>query len=134
MMVSTDGGVNVSAAGNAGSGGSKIIRTIPGREGHIWVALGSGGLTHSEDSGTSFTRATNVNYCGAVGIGLTFNGYETIYIYGTVAGTLGIHRSTDKGATWVRVNDNNHQYGGPSNGQFVQGDMNVFGRVYMSTA
>ncbi len=26
-----------------------------------------------------------------------------------------------------------HQYGGPGNGAFVQGDMNVFGRVYMST-
>ncbi|MEO6522427.1 MAG: sialidase family protein [Mucilaginibacter sp.] len=136
MMVSTDGGINFSAAGNAGSGGSKIIRTIPGREGHIWVALGSGGLTHSEDSGTSFSKATNVTYCGSVGIGkaLTYNGYETIYIYGTVSGTLGIHRSSDKGATWVRVNDDNHQYGGPGNGHFVQGDMNVYGRVYMSTA
>jgi xyloglucan-specific exo-beta-1,4-glucanase len=136
IMVSTDGGINFSAAGNAGSGGSKIIRTIPGREGNIWVALGSGGLTHSEDSGTSFTKATNVTYCASVGIGkaLTYNGYETIYIYGTVSGTLGIHRSTDKGATWVRVNDDNHQYGGPGNAQFVQGDMNVFGRVYMSTA
>jgi xyloglucan-specific exo-beta-1,4-glucanase len=26
-----------------------------------------------------------------------------------------------------------HQYGGPGNGAFVQGDMNVYGRVYMST-
>jgi len=26
------------------------------------------------------------------------------------------------------------QYGGPANGQFVMGDMNTFGTVYMSTA
>ena len=29
--------------------------------------------------------------------------------------------------------DDANEYGGPGNGQFVQGDMNVFGRVYMST-
>jgi large repetitive protein len=46
----------------------------------------------------------------------------------------GIFSSTDKGATWTRVNDDAHQYGGPGNGQFVQGDMNTYGRVYMSTA
>lgn len=47
---------------------------------------------------------------------------------------LGIHRSIDEGATWTRINDNDHEYGGPGNGQFVIGDMNVYGRVYMSTA
>jgi hypothetical protein len=47
---------------------------------------------------------------------------------------LGIHRSIDEGATWTRINDNDHEYGGPANGQFVIGDMNVYGRVYMSTA
>jgi len=136
MMVSTDGGVSFTTVGNAGGGGSKVIRTVPGREGHIWVALYGGGLTHSEDSGTSFIKSTNVTYCGAVGIGKASptGGYETIFIYGTVNGVLGVHRSTDKGVTWVRVNDNAHQYGGPGNGQFVQGDMNVYGRVYMSTA
>src|SRR5688572_7896439 len=59
--------------------------------------------------------------------------YPTVFIYGTVNGILGVHRSTDEGATWIRVNDDAHEYGGPGNGQFVQGDMNVFGRVYMST-
>ena len=31
------------------------------------------------------------------------------------------------------MNDDAHQYGGPGNGNFVQGDMNNFGVVYMST-
>jgi xyloglucan-specific exo-beta-1,4-glucanase len=136
LMVSINGGVSFTAAANAGSGGSKVIRTVPGREGHVWTALLSGGLTHTEDSGISFIKSTNVSYCGAVGLGkaLTPGSYETLFIYGTVNDVLGIHRSTDKGLTWVRINDDSHQYGGPANGQFVQGDLNVYGRVYMSTA
>ena len=54
--------------------------------------------------------------------------------WGTVGGVRGLFRSTDTGQTWTRVNDNAHQYGGPGNGQFVVGDMNTFGVVYMSTA
>jgi hypothetical protein len=98
--------------------------------------LYGGGLKYTENSGSSFTAVSKVTYCGAVGIGKAATGaaYETIYIYGTVNGVLGIHRSTDKGLNWVRVNDNDHEYGGPANGQFVVGDMNVYGRVYMSTA
>jgi hypothetical protein len=48
---------------------------------------------------------------------------------------IGIYRSIDKGATWERINDDMHQYGGPDkdHGKFVIGDFNVYGRVYMST-
>ena len=46
---------------------------------------------------------------------------------------IGIYRSTDKCKTFERVNDDMHQFGGPGNGNFVQGDMNTFGVVYMST-
>jgi xyloglucan-specific exo-beta-1,4-glucanase len=74
----------------------------------------------------------------AVGIGKAAEGasYETLYIWG-VAGEstspLGIYYSTDQGVSWKRMNDDQHQFGGPGNGAFVQGDMNVFGRAYMST-
>ena len=40
---------------------------------------------------------------------------------------------TDIGKTWLRVDDDSHQYGGLGNGYFVKGDMNVFGRVYRSS-
>ena len=136
MMVSNDGGATFTSGGNPGNGGSRIIRTVPGREGHIWVACYVNGLSRSVNSGTSFSKIAAVSYCGAVGIGKAAPGsaYETIYIYGTVGGVLGIYRSIDEGASWTRVNDDGHQYGGPGNGQFVLGDMNVYGRVYMSTA
>jgi hypothetical protein len=73
-----------------------------------------------------------------VGIGKAANGatYETLFIWGVAgdkANLLGIYYSTDKGASWKRMNDDNYQYGGPGNGAFVQRDQNVFGRVYMSS-
>jgi hypothetical protein len=123
------------AAGLPGAGGSKIIRAVPWREGDVWVALYNGGLTHTTNSGQTFSKISGVTYCAAVGFGKEAPGktYPTIFIYGTVNGISGVHRSTDEGATWIRVNDDAHEYGGPGNGQFVQGDMNVFGRVYMGT-
>ena len=135
MYISTDGGANFSASGSPGTGGSKIIRTVPGREGHLWVALYSGGLSRSTNSGASFTKLSSVTSCDAVGLGKAAPSatYETVYIWGTVGGVTGIFRSIDEGANWTRVNDDQHQYGGPGNGQFVIGDWNTFGRVYMST-
>jgi hypothetical protein len=136
FLISTDGGVSFTTASTIATGGSRVVRRVPGREGHLWVALYGGGLVRSTNSGTSFTKLNNVTYCGAVGLGKAAPGstYETLYIWGTVNGVLGVHRSTNEGATWVRVNDDAHEYGGPANGQFVIGDMNVYGRVYMSTA
>ncbi len=92
-------------------------------------------MTHSIDSGTSFTKVDTVNSCSAVGLGKEAPGaaYPTVYIWGTVGKVRGLLRSTDQGATWVRVNDDAHQFGGLGNGQFVVGDMNTYGTVYMST-
>ena len=136
MYVSTNGGANFSAAASLGNGGSNIIRLAPGREGDIWVAMYSGGLKRSTNSGSSFSTINGVSYCTAVGFGKEAPGtsYPAVYIWGTVGGVRGIYRSIDQGSNWIRINDNNHQYGGPGNGQFVIGDMNEYGRVYMSTA
>ncbi len=135
LLISTNRGASFSQAGLPGSGGSKIIRAAPLREGDVWIALYNGGLTRTTNSGQTFAKIAGVTYCGAVGFGKEAPGksYPTLFIYGTVNGVLGVHRSTDEGATWTRINDDAHEYGGPGNGQFVQGDMNVFGRVYMST-
>ncbi|MBC8053668.1 MAG: exo-alpha-sialidase [Sphingobacteriaceae bacterium] len=137
FYVSTNGGSTFTVTpGAPGSWGSKRIAIAPGMEGRIWIALYDGGLSYSETSGTSFSKLTNVTSCTAVGIGKseTSTSDETVYIYGTVGGVKGIFRSTNKGLSWDRVNDDAHEFGGPANGQFVVGDMNTFGRVYMSTA
>ncbi len=125
MMISTDGGVNFTSAGNPGSWGSKLIRTVPGNAGHIWIAMNNGGLKRSIDGGLTFSvPSANVTAAGSVGIGKAAPGktYPSIYIWGTV-----------KGVTWLRINDDAYEFGGTGNGNFVIGDMNTFGRVYMST-
>jgi xyloglucan-specific exo-beta-1,4-glucanase len=130
------------------SASSGLLRVAPGHKGHLWVpldaeqswtALGysSNGLAHSTDAGKTWTRLNTMDACLAIGLGKAAPGaaYHALYMWGMAnGGPLGIYRSIDKGATWTRVNDDAHQYGGPANGNFVMGDFNVFGRVYMSTA
>ena len=137
MYVSSNGGVNFSAAGAAGTGGNLTFRAAPGLEGHVWVARGGSGVRYSTNSGTTF-YAGNVNTCDAIAFGKTAPGagYPTIFIWGKPASgsATGMYRSNDQGATWVRVNDDAHEYGGRGNAGLIEGDKNVHGRVYMSSA
>jgi hypothetical protein len=139
LYYSTNGTSFSRGAYTGASGGSQHIRTVPGFTGHVWVALYGGGLaytTNGVSASTSFIKINPVTACSAVGIGKTATGasYPTIYIWGTISGVEGLYRSTNQGATWTRINDDAHEWGGPGNGQFVLGDMNTYGRVYMSTA
>ncbi len=136
VMISTNGGSSFSQASTVGSWGSKVIRLTPGMEGHVWIALNDGGLARSTNSGQSFSTVSGVSNCRAVGFGIAAPeaAYPAIYIWGTINNVRGAYRSTDQGASWIRINKDDRQYGGPGNGEFIQGDMNVFGRVYMSTA
>ena len=75
--------------------------------------------------------------CLSIGLGKVKDGADLYaFTWGAAnGGTRGIYCSTDKGSTWERINDDARtSYGGPMNGGFVTGDMNVYGRVYMSTA
>ena len=136
VMVSTNGGSSFSQSSMVGSWGSNVIRLAPGMEGHVWIALNNGGLVRSTNSGQSFSTVSGVSNCRAVGFGIAAPGadYPAVYIWGTINNVIGAYRSTDQGVSWTRINKNDRQYGGPGNGEFIQGDMNVFGRVYMSTA
>ena len=136
LNLSRDGGATFTVTTNIGSGGNKLIRAIPGKVGHVWAALYGQGLKRSVDTGKTFTSIPGVTACSAVGYGKAAAPeatYPALYIWGTVGGVTGIFRSNDEGATWVRINDDAHQYGGPGNAQFVMGDMNTYGTVYMST-
>ena len=78
----------------------------------------------------------DVYYCKTLGYGAPEKkgGPNTIYFYGKPKETdpEGIYRSTDEGSTWVCINTD-HLYGGTGNGNYLVGDMNEFGKVYMST-
>ena len=136
LLVSTDGGASFAPRASLPAGGSHLVRVAPGRAGDVWVALKNGGLARSVDGGKHVEPLAPVRYCGAVGFGKAAEGhdYPAVYIWGDVGGVRGIHRSLDAGATWTRINDDAHQYGGPGDGRFIVGDMNRFGVVYMSTA
>jgi hypothetical protein len=56
-------------------------------------------------------------------------GTLTLFIAGTISGQWGLFRSTDGGASWIRINDDAHQYAGIDH---VTGDMRTFGTVYFS--
>lgn len=143
---SSDKGVSFTAVGKPGVSLFKKFRAIPGYEGDLWLpiaeqdpstGIGVGGsLQHSTDGGKTWTAVKGVGYCEAVGFGApkTKGGYPAIYVFATVDGVTGVFGSDDKGETWTRVNDDGHEYGGLANGEFVMGDMNTYGVVYMSTA
>ncbi len=138
FLVSRDGGASFAPAATLASAtqARAVVRAAPGRSGDVWVPLYDGGLARTTDAGVSFASLPGVSYAAAVGFGKAAPGasYPTVYIWGTVGGVRGVFRSTDTGATWLRINDDQHQYGGPGDAQFVIGDANTFGVVYMSTA
>ncbi|GAA3389867.1 RICIN domain-containing protein [Streptomyces roseoviridis] len=133
LHASTDGGATFTArATNLPAG---RLTAVPGVAGHLWIAGGNGGLLHSTDGGRTFARLTTVRSASALGFGRAAPGasYQALYLIGTVNDVTGVHRSTDKGATWLRVNDDAHQWGGIGGTGVVTGDPDTFGRVYVGT-
>ena len=102
----------------------------------IVTAGGWYGLYQITESGTKIEKLESVSYAKTVGYGAPEKkgGLNTLYIYGKPAETdpEGIYRSTDGGKTWDCINTA-HLYGGTGNGNYLVGDMNEFGKVYMST-
>ena len=139
FYVSINGGSTFeTTTGTLPTGGNKIIRAVPGIEGDVWVAGSSNGLYRTTDSGASFAKIASVTQCTSVGFGKAAadKSFPTIYMWGKVTGGVSynaLYRSADQGATWLRINDDMHQYGGLGNANFVDGDMNVYGRVFMSS-
>lgn len=137
LLLSTDAGKSFQTASRVSGGGNPRIRTVPGRQGHLWVPRDSLGLARSRNGGSSLEKIPNVTECLAVGIGKAADGadYDTVFIYGRVGDDqAGIYRSVDEGITWTRISDPEKMFGDLANGQFVVGDRHVFGRVYRSTA
>jgi hypothetical protein len=110
-------------------GGQDRIYATPGREGDLWLAAFNG-LYHSGAKG--FDRVPKVEEIHAFGFGKAAPKakYAALYLVGTVQGQRGFFRSTDSGATWGRINDDQHQWGLVLH---ITGDPKKFGRVYVGT-
>ncbi len=110
---------------------SGAIETMPGVEGEIWLSTGEQ-VYRSIDAGRSFQALASVEESYALGFGRAApdRANLSVFLSGRVKGTTGFFRSDDLGATWVRLNDDQHQFGFVS---AISGDLKRFGRVYIGS-
>jgi hypothetical protein len=89
----------------------------------------SGQFYVSSDGGATFAKLTGVDQADTIGFGRAAPSasYQTLCTSARICGVRGIFRSTDKGATWTRINDDTHQWSWT--GAAITGDP----RVYVST-
>ncbi|MEO3946397.1 hypothetical protein [Gorillibacterium sp. CAU 1737] len=113
------------------------IRVEPGREGVIWFAMQEGGLWRvTYDVSQNALAGERVSKPGdfikRVGLGKPQDGsdVQTLFTSGTIQGEYGFFRSHDGGVNWIRINDDQHQYGDIRS---ISGDPRVFGRIYVAT-
>jgi xyloglucan-specific exo-beta-1,4-glucanase len=134
FYISIDGGATFASTGVAGlpSSGTGQFKAVPGCEGDIWLC-GNDGLYHSIDSGASFTKLANVTAADTIGFGKAASGrtYMALYTCAKIDGVRGIFRSDDAGVSWVRINDDQHQYG--CTNTCITGDPRIYGRIYLGT-
>jgi photosystem II stability/assembly factor-like uncharacterized protein len=132
LLISKDGGVTFTQQSASPVGGGKLY-AAPEHAGDLWISAGGQGLFHSADYGVTFTKIDGAGDVEALGFGKAApgNDYPALYYSGRTGRDNGIFRSIDKGATWIRINDNQHQYGLTS--LCITGDPRIFGRVYFGT-
>ncbi len=106
------------------------LASVPGTvRRDLWLATPNG-LWHINGAGAAPVKIDNVQSAYGVGFGMAATGksYPAIYVSAKINNVSGIYQSLDAGATWTRINDDKHQWGGAN---YVTGDMRVFGRVYV---
>lgn len=128
---SSDGGQTFTKTGQLVAD-STTVHSVVRQEGNVWLCSGTL-LLYSEDFGESFSVIKDMDF-RAIGFGAPEQegGYPVIYALGS-AGEQGegLYRSTDKGQSWQRINDEQHRFG--MFGDSITGDSRVSGRVYVTT-
>jgi xyloglucan-specific exo-beta-1,4-glucanase len=134
---SSDGGLTWKASSPFSDGaweGGTQIRTAPGRAGEVWIARGDKGLWRSTDGAVTFSKFAGVSRAQGVTFGKAAPGRSnpTVFLAGVVNGVEAVWRSDDEGKTWVRISDEREKV---LNGNFfnIEGDVNVYGQVYIVT-
>jgi xyloglucan-specific exo-beta-1,4-glucanase len=132
FYISTNAGANFTIAAT-GLPATAQLRTVPGKEGHIWLAGYTSGIWRSTNSGANFTQLSNVEEADNIGLGKAAPNqtYMAIYTSAKIGGVRGIFRSDNEGVSWIRINDDQHQYAWT--GKVITGDPRIYGRVYFGT-
>jgi len=137
LLVSRDGGASFAAvagrglprdltpAGRKGREAQNALVAVPGRAGELWLMAGDK-LYHSTDGGGRFRPGS-----GALSIELYGLGPGAVFAVGTLGNVRGVWRSGDAGATWARIDDDAHRWGGRY--RVIAGDPRRPGRVYLGT-
>ncbi|WCD99826.1 1,4-beta-glucanase [Streptomyces sp. HUAS 31] len=135
LHASTDGGLTFAArAGGLNSGDREFqLAVAPGRSGDLWLSLKWNGLYRSTDGGATFTKVSSCRASYTLGFGRAAKGasYPAVYLVGSTEAITAVYRSDDEARTWVRINDDRHQWGWT--GAAVTGDPRIHGRVYLAT-
>ncbi|MFA9388726.1 MAG: WD40/YVTN/BNR-like repeat-containing protein [Prolixibacteraceae bacterium] len=112
-------------------GGQDRLYTTPGFENDLWLPAFDG-LYHSKAKNETFELLQKVDEIHAFGFGKSAPGsnYPALYLIGNVDGQRGIYRSDDQAKNWVRINDDQHQWGLLL---LITGDPKKYGRVYVGS-
>lgn len=133
FYVSEDGGLTFKAVKTGLEAESSKIKAVPGKEGHVWIPGSTTGLSYTTDGGKTIKKVDGVTRCDVIGFGKAKEGsdYLAIYMCGETDDLYAVYRSDDMAKSWVRVNDDQHQYG--SINYSITGDLRVYGRVFVAT-
>lgn len=105
-------------------------KTVPGREGGIWVSRPDG-IYMSYDFGNTWSvHKTDSNVLFGFGKGMTED-TPTVYLYGKIDGCHGVYISDDMGQNYRRIADLSNDV--PANVSDLCGDSIYYGRVYVAT-
>lgn len=112
------------------------MKAVPGHAGHLCIAGGFRDdfippLACSTDGGANWATVTATSEVTSFGYGKpnTAGGYPTIFIQGVVRGRPGVWCSSSQGVRWGKLAT--YPLGIPSGAYAMDGDKEVFGKVYM---
>ena len=119
-------------------GGQDRLYAAPGHTGDLWLDAFDGLYrivpikAGTDNRSISFERLPGVSEIHAFGFGRAAprRTYPALYLAGTIRGQPGIFRSIDEARSWVRINDDQHQWGLILQ---IAGDPRIYGRVYIGT-
>ena len=108
------------------------LRAAPGRPGELWLSSRQG-LYRSRDEGRTFGKIAGNLRVEAMDFGAPppGRGFPALFAIGSRGNARAIWRSDDEGLSWVRLNDERHEYG--RRFRCLAADPRVFGRVYVGT-
>jgi photosystem II stability/assembly factor-like uncharacterized protein len=108
------------------------LAATTGKQDDLWL-VANRQLFHSTDGGKSFSKIDGGLLVEMIGFGKPPPGadYPSLFAVGSMQQTKAIWRSDDQGKSWLRVNDDMHQWG--TRFRCITGDPRIFGRVYVGT-